>query len=154
MSSTFLLECQESLSDGWYFCRLMYCEQYQVRLSYVIDMFWQSVNEHLDLVRLSSVCEYVCGRFCLLAAVDIQISGSFQEEGWSRKRSLEELRLERSMRRWALLFFFFFLLLLSVPQKIRNVSWKPNHHIRMISEGSWCDTEDIKNSYRLQTLEW
>ncbi|XP_016338643.1 nudix (nucleoside diphosphate linked moiety X)-type motif 4a isoform X3 [Sinocyclocheilus anshuiensis] len=27
-----LLECQESLSDGWYFCRLMYFEQYQVLL--------------------------------------------------------------------------------------------------------------------------
>ncbi len=27
---------------------------------------------------------------------------------------------------------------------IRNVSWAPNHHIRMISEGS-CDTEDWSN---------
>ncbi|XP_052438658.1 diphosphoinositol polyphosphate phosphohydrolase 3-beta isoform X3 [Carassius gibelio] len=32
MSSTFLQECQESLSTGGYFCRLMHCEQYQVLL--------------------------------------------------------------------------------------------------------------------------
>lgn len=46
------------------------------------------------------VCVLWVIRCCLWAAAGTQISGSFQEAGWSQRKSQVELQWERSTKRW------------------------------------------------------